>query len=325
MQAKKGGTTDTKKRTVFSVSWSLKFAGGVNTDDKLRFSDTGGTKTDQCGFNWPPEDGATRITAKMEATLSFSPTGITWSKRGVTFKFSDAGGGTKFDCRLHRKRIWTIVDQRNADTIRKVTQNDADWVYDGDSDTADAQYPTDAKPDRAFRIDEPGFGPGSSKQHGVRLDLREIAEWHNGTAWIVFSKASEGEWYMNATLILPDGRKGGSNNAGTGAAENVPNTQPIAIVVPAQTVDSEAIVTLDGSGSSDADNDTLTYQWTQTGGPIVTLSDGTVPKPTFTAPKGPATLLFELKVTDITKVLYHHNPGNAESTAGSVTINVNAP
>lgn len=36
----------------------------------------------------------------------------------------------------------------------------------------------------------------------------------------------------------------------------------------------------------------LTYAWTQTGGPPVALSDSTSPGPTFSAPGGPAMLVF---------------------------------
>ena len=64
----------------------------------------------------------------------------------------------------------------------------------------------------------------------------------------------------------------------------------------------DATVTLDGTASSDQDaGDTLTYEWTQTGGPNVTLSDAAAASPTFTAPTvllQNATLEFTLQVTD---------------------------
>ena len=44
------------------------------------------------------------------------------------------------------------------------------------------------------------------------------------------------------------------------------------------------MVRLDGSGSSDPDGDELSYSWSQTAGPSVTLSDANAASPTFTAP-----------------------------------------
>jgi len=93
------------------------------------------------------------------------------------------------------------------------------------------------------------------------------------------------------------------------------NQAPTADAGPDQTVASGAAVTLDGSGSSDPDGDALTYAWSQSSGPAVTLSDASAVMPTFTAPTGPATLAFDLQVCD---------PSNACDT-DSVTINVNAP
>ncbi|MBL6771487.1 MAG: BspA family leucine-rich repeat surface protein [Rhizobiales bacterium] len=96
----------------------------------------------------------------------------------------------------------------------------------------------------------------------------------------------------------------------------VSNNAPTANAGPDQTVAAGATVTLDGTGSSDADSNSLTYAWTQTSGTTVTLSSTTVSQPTFTAPTAvsTATLIFSLVVTD--------SIGDA-SSADTVTITVN--
>ena len=76
------------------------------------------------------------------------------------------------------------------------------------------------------------------------------------------------------------------------------------------------------SGSTDPDTgDTLTYAWTKTAGPDVTLSSTSAAQPTFTAPTlgandAAVTLTFSLIVTD--------DKSNA-STADTVSITVNPP
>ena len=94
------------------------------------------------------------------------------------------------------------------------------------------------------------------------------------------------------------------------------NTAPVANAGPDQTVYTGATVTLDGTGSSDADSNSLTYAWTQTSGTSVTLSSSTASQPTFTAPTAASTttLIFSLVVTD--------SIGDA-SSADTVTITVN--
>ncbi|MCP4351182.1 MAG: hypothetical protein GY795_37435 [Desulfobacterales bacterium] len=79
------------------------------------------------------------------------------------------------------------------------------------------------------------------------------------------------------------------------------NTPPVADTGGDRTIDEGTVVTLDGSGSSDPDNDIVSYEWTQASGTPVTLSDSTSVRPTFTAPDvgpGGAFLTFSLKVTD---------------------------
>jgi len=86
---------------------------------------------------------------------------------------------------------------------------------------------------------------------------------------------------------------------------------------PDQTVTSGDIVKLDGSDSSDlSDSSLLTYQWTQTSGPKVTLDNPTAVHPVFQVPvvQTHEDIVFQLTVT---------NDHGIESEPDSVSITVN--
>ena len=99
----------------------------------------------------------------------------------------------------------------------------------------------------------------------------------------------------------------------TDAVEIDLNGTPTADAGPDQDVDAGDTVTLDGTGSTDPDGDTLTYSWVRTSGPAVTLTGASTASPTFTAPAGPATITFELTVTD----------GSGETDTDTVVVTVN--
>ncbi|KAB0663975.1 hypothetical protein F6V25_14265 [Oryzomonas japonica] len=90
------------------------------------------------------------------------------------------------------------------------------------------------------------------------------------------------------------------------------NTAPVANAGPDQTVGQYATVHLDGSASSDADGDTLTYTWTIVSGPAYpALTGAATATPSFVATQA-GTYVLRLTVYD----------GNSTSPADTVTVTV---
>jgi len=113
------------------------------------------------------------------------------------------------------------------------------------------------------------------------------------------------------TLVVNDGTTSSTSDQVDITVLQV-NMAPVANAGPDQNLNEGAMVTLDGTASSDPDGNTLTYKWTAPAG--ITLSSATVTKPTFTAP--------EVAVnTDYTLSLIV-NDGTVDSPADQVVITV---
>ncbi|MCB1765327.1 MAG: hypothetical protein KDJ22_04575 [Candidatus Competibacteraceae bacterium] len=110
-------------------------------------------------------------------------------------------------------------------------------------------------------------------------------------------------------LLVNDGQVDSAPDSVTISTENSP---PVAEAGPAQTVPLGATVQLNGAGSSDADGDPLTYQWTLTSVPVgstATLTNPTTVNPSFIADQSGA-YVAQLIVND----------GTVNSAPDTVTI-----
>jgi len=326
-----------KLRTIFTTTPQVtNTSNPFDADDNLRFNASFGPNTAQAEFVDTTMPGVSRTGAKVEQVWDILPQSIPWSRRQIQFKFEqDPMGGNeptnaKFEVKCRRERIAILLVRPNAadrrdfaGTAQDGPVNDAGWTNDGASDPGDCQYPTDAKPNKAFRRDNPSMG--DNYQGALRSDFREFIEFHNGTAWVRFTPY--GLWFANATLVVPVAPAvvavGGTNNSGSGqGAVNVPNVSPVVNAGGNQNVAQGSNVTLVAT-VNDADNDKIVnVSWNQTAGTPVVLApvDAIGLSQTFTAPGTAGTLTFEVFVDDITTQCIFYNPGTARSNTDSVDI-----
>jgi hypothetical protein len=115
-------------------------------------------------------------------------------------------------------------------------------------------------------------------------------------------------------LVVSDGPSNSAPAQTTVTVLNSANEAPVADAGPDQTVDEGNLVTLDGSGATDPNGDTLSWLWSLESGPAVALQGVDTAHPSFTAPAvdGDQFLVLKLVVND----------GQANSQPDSVTITV---
>ncbi len=130
-----------------------------------------------------------------------------------------------------------------------------------------------------------------------------------GTSWsfLGFGTRVPNGWERTGLNLPAYGKiraRARTGNNSSGLIEQIagfPVNTPVAIAGPDQIVNESSLVTLNGAGSFDPENDPLSFAWTQIAGPSVTLSLSNSANSTFTAPAvgaGGATLTFHLIVSD---------------------------
>lgn len=126
------------------------------------------------------------------------------------------------------------------------------------------------------------------------------------------STRGHGLWLVVACLALVLAACGGGGGASSPASAPPANAPPTAVLGGAQTVGVGATVSLDGSASTDPNNDPLTYAWvltTKPTGSSAALTNSSTARPSFVADI-PGTYVASLIVSD----------GKVNSAAASVSI-----
>lgn len=104
------------------------------------------------------------------------------------------------------------------------------------------------------------------------------------------------------------------------------NTAPVTEAGADQSVTAGSQVTLDGSGTSDPDGDTLTYSWTQVSGPSAAISNANQAVAQVQTQAGPsATYVFELTATDPSGASNSDRVTIQTLGQGGVVVPVNSP
>lgn len=135
-----------------------------------------------------------------------------------------------------------------------------------------------------------------------------------------FTAPMSGGNALGFSLTVSDGAAAASAEI---AVSVVANSAPLAEAGGAQTVNENAMVSLQGN-ASDPDGDAVSFEWTQISGPVVALENTNTLAPSFHAPwvnAGGDDFVFELKVSDE----YAANPKSASDQVTIHVANLNDP
>jgi len=202
----------------------------------------------------------------------------------------------------------TVGAQQAGNVSISQTAN-AGTVAPGETVTLEATVTGNAVNGPAIDVDLPdGWTIISQSPDGGTYKASENQwVWLSGSHTVTYTvqvpdDAAEGDYTITAE---GSGIDPATNNRTTDTTQTTvtvdANDPPSADAGSDQTVDEGATVDLDASASSDPDGDDLSYSWTQTGGPDVSLSDAQTATPSFDAPaepQQPQTYTFEVTVSD---------------------------
>jgi len=285
--------------SAISVSWMVDTtppSAGAGPDQTV---DEGITVTLDGSGSSDPDDGIATYQWTQISGTSVSLSSATVAKPTFTAPAVDTGGAA-LTFQL------TVTDNGGLQATDTCIVNILD-VPDNDNDGMPDQWET------TYFGNTSWDGTGDYDNDG----LLDLAEYENGTDPTETDTDNDGMpdgWEVQYDLdpLVNDADNDADNDRYSNIEEyqagtepdneyDLPNQHPTADAGLDQIVDEGTTVTLNGSNSYDLDDGIESYQWTQTSGPSVTLSDPAYVKPTFVPPPVDVNgeeLMFKLTVTD---------------------------
>ena len=298
------------------------FNGNISSWDVSAVTDMSDMFHQASSFNQPlgswDVSSVTTMRAMFQDASSFNQPLNAWNVSAVTDMYQMFAKASSFNQPLGSWDVSSVTEMHNMfGSYPSFGQNLGPWYI-----VPDDPRPAVSAVDRVaanITAQNPflsGQGP-DYRVTGDHADLFEMAGAGNATLQLKPNQAAVSGTTYNVTVAATGDSLFGADNARTVqvTVRNAHNSPPTADAGDDQDVNEGDTVTLNGTGSSDPDSgDSISYLWSQTSGTTVTLSNATAAAPTFTAPTGPAILIFELNVTD----------GSLSST-DAVNVTVAAP
>jgi hypothetical protein len=265
----------------------------------------------------PDQDVEALTMVQLDATASSDPEGGTltfiWTQeQGQTVRFDTASATPNF-----------MAPANTTEIILALVVSDGDNLSVPDRVTIHVQGPNrapfaDAGAARTVLIDDVVSLDGGRSRDPDEGDVITYAWTQTDGPAVQLSDATsveprfrtdgfQGESVLTFALAVSDAEL---DSEPSEVVVTVRNHRPIAHAGRDGVVLQEGEYTLDGTGSTDPEDDDLTYRWSQVGGLEVQLTPAGSPTPSFVAPELAGPVEFQLIVHD----------GEAESVADRVTV-----